>query len=100
MIKLNQWMGIEYAPLDGTAVLVMNDDCPGTKSGRAEECGAHNTAVAVYWGDDDHEYDPNNWYIYNSAVEDPMLHFEPTHWMPLPEPPIRSETSGEEGTKK
>jgi hypothetical protein len=32
-------------------------------------------------------------------VRDPVLAFEPTHWMPLPEPPIRFETSGEEEKK-
>lgn len=93
MRNSNQWMPIESAPLDGRAVLVMSDDWPGTESGRAEECEAHNTAVACYWGDEESEYDPSEWVIYCSMVRDPMLHFEPTHWMPLPHPPMFNEAA-------
>ena len=37
--------------------------------------------VAAWWGEDD------GWVVYCDLIQEPRLHFEPTHWMPLPEPP-------------
>jgi hypothetical protein len=90
-----QWMPIETAPKDGTAVLVMRDIWPGTKSGRAEECNGHNTYIAAWWSGEG----PNGaWVCYMDAVCDPICPIEPTHWQPLPQPPIAAGEALEGGT--
>ena len=77
------WQPIETAPRDATAILVMRDIWPGTRSGRAEECNGHNTYVAAWWSDGGQ----GAWICYMDAVLDPECPVEPTHWMPLPDPP-------------
>jgi hypothetical protein len=84
---LTEWQPIETAPRDGTAVLVMRDIWPGTKSGRAEKCYGHNTYVAEWWQD---EGDGGEWVCYMDRIEEPVCPIEPTHWMPLPAPPIEA----------
>lgn len=76
---MNEWQPIDTAPRDATAVLVMRNVWPGTKTGRAETCNEHNTYVAAWWSDE--------WICYMNAVQDPRCPIEPTHWMPLPKPP-------------
>lgn len=78
-----KWQPIETAPRDATSILVMNNDCPGCEGGVADECWSGNTAVAEWWGDSN----SGEWICFMDAVLDPPLHFEPTHWMPLPDPP-------------
>lgn len=75
------WRPIETAPLDGRAVLVMRDNWPGTKSGRAETCQGHNTYVAEWWAES------NEWMCYMSLPCEPVCPIAPTHWMPLPDVP-------------
>ena len=79
------WQPIETAPRDATAILVMRDIWPGTRSGRAEECNGHNTYVAAWWSDE--RGGQGAWICYMDAVLDPECPVEPTHWMPLPDPP-------------
>jgi len=79
------WQPIETAPRDATAILVMRDIWPGTRSGRAEECNGHNTYVAAWWSDECGGQ--GAWICYMDAVLDPECPVEPTHWMPLPDPP-------------
>ena len=64
-----QWQPIETAPRDGSEVLV----CRAATKHFGSYC-----VVAAWWGN------TKGW-----CVDDPMypLHFEPTHWMPLPAPP-------------
>lgn len=80
------WLPIETAPKDGTAVLVMRDIWPGTKSGRAEECNGYNTYVAEWWA---RELGDGGgvWMCYMDRMLEPQCPIEPTHWMPLPAPP-------------
>lgn len=86
-----KWQPIETAPRDGTAVLVMRDIWPGTKSGRAEECNGHNTYVAEWWAD---EHDgAGAWICYMNAFHESECPIEPTHWMPLPAPPSNAALS-------
>ena len=82
---MSKWKSIDSAPLDATAILVMRDIWPGTKSGRAEECNGGNTYVAEWWSDD--EGDGGAWTCYMDSICDPECPIEPTHWMPLPRPP-------------
>lgn len=79
------WQLIETAPKDGSAILVMRDIWPGTKSGRAEECNAHNTYVAAWWANENNG--DGTWVCYMDATHDPKCPVEPTHWMLLPPPP-------------
>lgn len=78
------WRTIESAPRDATAVLVMRDIWPGTKSGRAEECNGHNTYVAAWWAG---EGSSGAWVCYMDWIQEPHCPVEPTHWMPLPAAP-------------
>ncbi len=80
------WRPIETAPKDGVAVLVMRDIWPGAKGGRAEECNGHNTYVAAWWSGE--RGGQGAWVCYMDAVCDPICPIEPTHWMPLPAPPL------------
>ena len=88
--RVPQWRPIETAPKDATAILVMRDIWPGTKSGRAEECNGHNTYVAQWWGGE--KNGAGAWICYMDAVCDPECPIEPTHWMPLPAPPAARES--------
>lgn len=81
------WQPISTAPRDGTAVLVMSDDWPGTPSGRAEECNGHNTYVAEWW-EAESDDDEGEWVCYMDMPSEPRCPIEPTHWMPLPKPPM------------
>ena len=81
------WEPIETAPMDGTAILVMRDIWPGTDSGRADECNGHNTYVAAWWGKEGSD-SLGRWICYMDSICDPECPVEPTHWMPLPPPPI------------
>ena len=85
------WQPIKTAPRDGTAVLVMRDNWPGTKSGHAEKCTGHNTYVAEFWDSEGRDH-TGRWVCYMDSVHEPTCPVEPTHWMPLPAPPsINSE---------
>lgn len=86
------WLPIETAPRDGTAVLVMRDIWPGTKSGRAEQCNGHNTYVAQWW--DGERGGDGSWVCYMDAVCDPECPIVPTHWKPLPPPPSITHKGG------
>lgn len=82
---MSEWQPIETAPMDGTSILVHNNNAPGCPGGVADECWAGNTDVAAWWADE--KGGNGEWICYMSAVLDPTLHFDPTHWMPLPSPP-------------
>lgn len=64
---MNEWMPIETAPKDGTRVLLY-------RGGFAE-------SMAVAWFSC-MEFNDDCWIPMNGSVFP-----EPTHWMPLPEPP-------------
>lgn len=93
-----KWQPIETAPRDASAILVMRDNWPGAKTGRAEECNGHNTYVAQWWADDT---SGGHWVCYMDMVQDPDCPIEPTHWRPLPAPPIfQSQRLGSDDTKR
>jgi hypothetical protein len=83
-MSMSEWKTIESAPKDATAVLVMRNIWPGTKSGRAETCNGHNTYVAEWW---EGQGEGGEWVCYMDMIQDPSCPIEPTHWMPLPTPP-------------
>lgn len=72
------WKPIETAPKDGTGVLL----CQATDvSGKPIKDDAWDifVQVAAWWGDE--------WVVYCSLPSEPRIHFHPTHWMELPDPP-------------
>ncbi len=78
------WKPIDSVPRDGTAVLLCRAiDADGNRirwDRRPRTAGVF-VQVASYWGADD------GWRVYTDQVVEPRLHFEPTHWQPLPVPP-------------
>lgn len=86
-----EWQPIETAPKDGTSVLIHNAIAPGLPGGVSQECWAGNTCVAAWWASSGN----GKWICYMDAVEDPQAHFEPTHWMPLPSPPLSRKEASE-----
>ena len=68
------WRPIETAPRDGSGILVCRArDADGRRM--TEDAWDVFVQVAMWW---------DRWVVYCSLVRDPDLHFEPTHWMPLP----------------
>jgi hypothetical protein len=82
---MTEWQPIETAPKDGKSILVHDNVAPGLAAGVAIECWAGNTDVAAWWENED--AGSGRWICYMDRPQDPELHFTPTHWMPLPEPP-------------
>lgn len=76
------WQDITTAPKDGTAILVGWWD--GWK---------HWQCTVVTWENPYCYGDRKDWNLVStgSQAEDCVLEEEPTHWQPLPEPPIKEE---------
>ena len=80
---MNEWQPIETAPKDGSAVLLCwATDADGKAVNWFEDLSTADVFVQVasWWGDE-------GWVVYCDMVQEPRLHFVPTHWMPLPLPP-------------
>ena len=75
------WRTIESAPKDGTSILV-HAFHPDTHI-----CKSIDTVVAAWWQEEDDPTDEGEWMCWMSIPNDPCCPFEPTHWMPLPDPP-------------
>lgn len=78
------WRTIDSVPKDGTSVLLCK--AIGADGQPLDWRDDLHTAqvfvqVAAWWSGDD------AWIVYCSQIAEPHLHFEPTHWMPLPLPP-------------
>lgn len=73
------WEPMDTAPRDGTEIVLCRaisaDGTPITGSSFGVFC-----QVAAWWGEEE-------WIVYCSQVQEPRLHFEPTHWRPLPTAP-------------
>jgi hypothetical protein len=80
-VKQESWMPIETAPKDGSEVLLMVKSRAGIKKG---------FLVGHYMGGghciEDHPPIDSGWYFWNGRMFDKES--EPTHWMPLPLPPV------------
>jgi len=81
------WRPIETAPKDGTSILLawaINANGQPIRWDEDLQTAQVHVQVAAWWEGE------NDWIVYCSMVRDPALHFKPTHWMPLPEPPKES----------
>lgn len=77
-----QWQPIETAPRDGSRILVKNRD-----DGYDEQTGyrTYSNDIGVAEWSKSGCCDDYGWI--SSFCCDFVTRFEPTHWMPLPEPP-------------
>ena len=79
-----QWQPIETAPKDGTDILLCwAINAAGERidwSEHPDTAGVF-VQVASWWNGE------NDWIVYCSLPNEPRLHFNPTHWMPLPGAP-------------
>jgi hypothetical protein len=76
---MSEWQPIETAPKDGTEILLCRAVDADGHSITGKSFGVF-CQVAAWWGTE-------RWVVYCSLIHDPSLHFEPTHWMPLPKAP-------------
>lgn len=77
---MSKWQPIETAPKDGTEILLCRaTDADGDPI--TDEAWGIFVQVAAWWGSEE-------WIVYCSMICEPRLHFEPTHWMPLPQNPL------------
>jgi len=74
------WQPIETAPKDGTRVLIAG----GTVSFWTERDVPFSDISIAYWCGG---YDPH-WRGEDMQAHDEWYAHKPTHWMPLPEPPL------------
>lgn len=65
-----EWQPIETAPKDGTHILGFD--------------GSYMTTVE--WWEPSHKTEPGSWNLVQGCIRG-YSEWEPTHWMPLPEPP-------------
>lgn len=78
---MSKWQPIETAPRDGTAVLLYQP----WKSGRETLCIGHYAngwinQLCLYCAHDQARK-------FGGEIGNEVSHCDPTHWMPLPEPP-------------
>lgn len=86
---MSEWQDISTAPRDGSAVILCCAiDGDGEPINWLEDISTAGVFVQIAswsalecWGH-------GSWVVYCSLVQDPELHFIPTHWMPLPAPPV------------
>jgi len=69
--EIKEWQTIETAPKDGTAILMFEDIY----------LGCINTG---YWSAQN-----NGQWKSNGCAEDALVFENPSHWQPLPKPPIK-----------
>lgn len=77
----NEWQTIETAPKDGSLCLVIN----GNEGGYLTEPHQIGTAFFGLASYEDDSFKPE-WK--SNACCDEISSYEPTHWMPLPKPPV------------
>ena len=73
---MTQWKDIDTAPTDGTAILLWPYSYANIWRGRANA----EVILGFYNEESDSWFNPEE-----------RTAFEPTHWMPLPEPPAEGE---------
>lgn len=79
------WQPIETAPKDGTGILLCRALSADKEPIRGASWGIF-VQVAAWWSESDGGH--GEWIVYCSMIQEPRLHFEPSHWMPLPNNPL------------
>lgn len=79
MLTMSEWMTIETAPKDGTHVLIAGEGKVSVGKYVEDKGETLVPADKPYWKPFDNSY-WDRWETDDSW-------FQPTHWMPLPEPP-------------
>lgn len=82
------WRSIGTAPKDGTGVLLCwAINAGGNPIDWEKDPSTADVFVqaASWWGGENDG--KGAWMVYNNRIHEEPLHFEPTHWMPLPPPP-------------
>jgi hypothetical protein len=77
-MKNNEWQPIETAAKDGSAVLGYGP-APYSEDGME--------IAAVHWIENKRFPHVSGWHVRYPSFEDFNTERQPTHWMPLPEPP-------------
>ena len=78
------WQPIDTAPKDGTSVLLCKAiDADGRLFDYKKDVSTAQVfvQVAAWWGAEE------EWIVYQSLICERRVHFDPTHWMPLPDAP-------------
>lgn len=83
---MSEWQDIETAPKDGSAILLAwAIDADGNRiDWRRESSNAGVFVQVANWRQGERD-----WSVYCGMIFNPTLHFDPTHWMPIPNPPKR-----------
>jgi hypothetical protein len=79
VVNCNEWQPIGVAPKDFTKILTYNGNGGGYNGSGGDGEGVGDIAVAQY------DNIASRWYLPHCC--DGVSYNEPTHWMPLPEPP-------------
>jgi len=66
-------------PMDGRAVLFVKITSADDELIKPSTVSSVFMQIACWWAHED-DNDDGNWVVYCSMVQDPYLHFEPTHW--------------------
>lgn len=83
---MSEWKPIDTAPKDGTTVLLSTLDIDA----------AQYVIAAFFEGSADFGGSPDDgpgWYLYPTNGNHQVIG-EPTHWMPLPQPPVQDKGEG------
>lgn len=86
---MNNWISVkdQEPPKDGRALLLCwaidADGNPIKWEENPDSAGVF-VQVASWW---EGEGEKGEWVVYCHMIQEPRLHFKPTHWMPLPESP-------------
>lgn len=72
-----EWQPIETAPRDGRTIVAIKND------------RGHRGYTFIFWDGDD------GWVGYTAEDEKRLVKHQPTHWIPLPEPPDLENKEGE-----
>lgn len=80
-----KWKPIATAPKDGTGILLCRA-LDADKNPIRDSAWGIFVQVAAWWPEEDGGQ--GEWIVYCSMSREPRLHFEPTHWLPLPANPV------------
>lgn len=78
---MNDWHPIETAPKDGREILLCRATDADGKPITGKDFGLF-CQVAGWWGE------PEGWVVYCNLIQEPSVHFDPTHWAEINPPSL------------